>query len=80
MAEKFGVRPHLFTAWAMGRYAALRNLKYLAYPFYLRRMVERVARIYVLSRVLGTEIKGLPEEVVDEERGMFEVFRDDKKI
>src|SRR5439155_24380370 len=24
---------HLFTTWQMGRYTALRNFKYLAYPF-----------------------------------------------
>src|SRR5262245_1329127 len=28
----------------MGRYTSLRNFKYLAYPFFLERMVERCAR------------------------------------
>src|SRR3954469_17293734 len=42
--EKFKVQLHEFTLWKMGRYAALRNFKYLAFPFFLRRLVERVAR------------------------------------
>lgn len=36
-----GVRLHLFRTWKMGRYAALRNLKYLAYPAALTRFVAR---------------------------------------
>lgn len=43
VASKFGVRLHEFTAWQMGRYAAFRNLKYLAYPFFLQRMVRGAA-------------------------------------
>jgi glycosyltransferase involved in cell wall biosynthesis len=35
---------HLFDTWQMGRYASLRNIKYLAFPFFLQRMVERAAR------------------------------------
>src|SRR5882762_8945894 len=42
--KKFGVELHLFSTWQMGRYTSLRNFKYLAYPFFLQRMVERVAR------------------------------------
>ena len=42
--KKFGVRLHLFTAWQMGRYASLRNFKYLLYPSFLQRMVARAAR------------------------------------
>jgi glycosyltransferase involved in cell wall biosynthesis len=42
--EKFKVEVHEFTLWKMGRYAALRNFKYLLFPFFLRRLVERVAR------------------------------------
>jgi len=42
--KKFGIRLHQFTKWPMGRYAKLRNLKYLAYPFFLERMVAAVAR------------------------------------
>ncbi len=38
---KFKIHLHEFTLWKMGRYAALRNFKYLAYPFFLQRMVER---------------------------------------
>lgn len=43
VVARFQVHPHLFTAWTMGRYASLRNLKYLLYPFWLQRMVERAA-------------------------------------
>src|ERR1044071_608298 len=41
--EKFKVQLHEFTLWKMGRYAALRNFKYLLYPFFLQRLVERTA-------------------------------------
>lgn len=34
--KEFGVELHEFTLWQMGRYAALRNFKYLAYPFFLK--------------------------------------------
>ena len=44
VAKKFGVRLHQFTKWPMGRYARLRNLKYLAYPFFLERMVAVAAQ------------------------------------
>jgi glycosyltransferase involved in cell wall biosynthesis len=44
VAQKFGIRLHLFNTWPMGRYARLRNFKYLAYPFFLERMVARAAR------------------------------------
>lgn len=39
VAKRFGVRLHPFEKWEMGRYARLRNFKYLAYPFFLERMV-----------------------------------------
>ncbi|HEX4349589.1 MAG TPA: glycosyltransferase family 4 protein [Verrucomicrobiae bacterium] len=39
VAKKFGIRLHQFEKWEMGRYAKLRNFKYLAYPFFLERMV-----------------------------------------
>ena len=39
VARKFGVELHQFQKWEMGRYAKLRNFKYLAYPFFLERMV-----------------------------------------
>ena len=42
--EKFRIHLHLFTAWQMGRYASLRNFKYLLYPSFLQRMVARAAR------------------------------------
>ena len=40
VAEKFGVQLHPFEKWEMGRYAKFRNFKYLAYPFFLERMVR----------------------------------------
>jgi glycosyltransferase involved in cell wall biosynthesis len=42
--KKFGVRLHEFKKWPMSRYARMRNLKYLAYPFFLKRMVAAAAR------------------------------------
>jgi glycosyltransferase involved in cell wall biosynthesis len=42
--KKFGVKLHQFNRWQMGRYAKLRNFKYLAYPFFLERMVSAAAR------------------------------------
>jgi len=42
--KKFNIRLHPFTKWQMGRYAKLRNFKYLAYPFFLERMVAAAAR------------------------------------
>src|SRR5256884_2456902 len=41
---EFGVDLHPFASWQMGRYTSLRSFKYLAYPFFLQRMVERAAR------------------------------------
>lgn len=43
VAARFGVTLHLFTRWAMGRYATRRNLKYLLYPSALAALVERAA-------------------------------------
>lgn len=42
--KRFGLRLHPFTKWPMGRYARLRNVKYLAYPYFLERMVAETAR------------------------------------
>jgi glycosyltransferase involved in cell wall biosynthesis len=44
VAKKFGIKLHPFTKWQMGRYAKLRNFKYLAYPFFLEHMVAAAAR------------------------------------
>jgi glycosyltransferase involved in cell wall biosynthesis len=44
VAQNFGVRLHQFEKWEMGRYAKLRNFKYLAYPFFLERMVAAAGR------------------------------------
>jgi len=48
-----GLQCHLFTTWQMGRYTPLRNFKYLAYPFFLQRMVERGARRVRFDLVLS---------------------------
>ena len=42
--KKFGARLHPFTRWQMDRYAKFRNFKYLAYPFFLERLVAAAAR------------------------------------
>jgi len=42
--KKFRIRLHQFSRWAMGRYARLRNFKYVLYPFFLQRMVAEAAR------------------------------------
>ena len=42
--SKFHIHLHLFNRWRMGRYAALRNFKYLLYPYFLQRMVAEAAR------------------------------------
>lgn len=39
--RKFKVHLHEFTLWKMGRYAALRNFKYVFYPFFLQSLVEK---------------------------------------
>ncbi len=43
VAAEFGIAIHPFTTWPMGRTTALRSLKYLAYPFFLERLVRRSA-------------------------------------
>jgi glycosyltransferase involved in cell wall biosynthesis len=48
-----GLQFHPFTSWQMGRYASLRNFKYLAYPFFLQRLVERAARHVRFDLVLS---------------------------
>jgi len=42
--KKFRVRLHLFDKWQMGRYTKWRNFKYLAYSFFLQRMVADAHR------------------------------------
>lgn len=44
VVRRFQIQLHPFTQWSMGRYARLRNFKYLAYPFFLERMVAAAAR------------------------------------
>jgi glycosyltransferase involved in cell wall biosynthesis len=43
LEKKFCIKIHPFTAWQMGRYTSFRNLKYLAYPFFLERLVKNNA-------------------------------------
>ena len=40
ISARFGATLHPFTRWRMGRYARLRNLKYLLYPGALARLVR----------------------------------------
>jgi glycosyltransferase involved in cell wall biosynthesis len=51
--EKFHIHLHQFTAWQMGRYARLRNFKYLLYPSFLQRMVARAARTVKFDLLLS---------------------------
>jgi glycosyltransferase involved in cell wall biosynthesis len=44
LEAKFRIKIHPFTTWQMGRNTSLRNLKYLAYPFFLKRLVKKTAR------------------------------------
>ena len=44
VAKKFGIQLQQFEKWEMGRYAKLRNFKYLAYPFFLERMVAAAGK------------------------------------
>lgn len=53
VTAEYGVVPHLFRRWAMGRYASLRTPKYLAYPWLLERMVERAARTTTFDLILS---------------------------
>jgi glycosyltransferase involved in cell wall biosynthesis len=51
--KKFGIKIHPFTTWKMGRYAKLRNAKYLAYPIFLERLVKRAAQSVKLDVLLA---------------------------
>lgn len=53
VARQFNIRLHPFTKWQMGRYAKRRNLKYLAYPFFLERMVAEAARELKFDRLFS---------------------------
>jgi glycosyltransferase involved in cell wall biosynthesis len=44
---------HQFTKWHLDRYTRLRNFKYLAYPFFLERMVENAAREIKFDLILS---------------------------
>lgn len=51
--KKFRIHLHQFTAWQMGRYARLRNFKYLLYPSFLQRMIARAARTIKFDLLLS---------------------------
>ena len=51
--KKFRIHLHQFTAWQMGRYARLRNFKYLLYPSFLQRMVAGAARTIKFDLLLS---------------------------
>jgi glycosyltransferase involved in cell wall biosynthesis len=51
--KRFGIHLHLFTKWKMGRYARLRNVKYLFYPHFLEGMVVEAARSLKFDLVLS---------------------------
>jgi glycosyltransferase involved in cell wall biosynthesis len=53
VAKQFGIHLQLFRTWQMGRYTSLRNFKYLAYPIFLQRLVERVAKTTRFDAVLS---------------------------
>ncbi|MBU6400349.1 MAG: glycosyltransferase family 4 protein [Verrucomicrobia bacterium] len=53
VAARFGIQIHEFKAWRMGRYTALRNFKYLLYPFFLERLVQARARSVPFDLVLS---------------------------
>ena len=50
---EFHIRLHQFSKWKMGRYARLRNLKYLLYPFLLERMAAVAAQETKFDLVLS---------------------------
>ena len=51
--QRFRIRLHQFSRWKMGRYANLRNVKYLLYPFFLENMVAEAARNIKFDLVLS---------------------------
>lgn len=51
--QRFQVRLHQFSKWKMGRYAKMRNVKYLLYPFSLERMVLAASREINFDLVLS---------------------------
>lgn len=44
------------------------------------RMVERTAKIYVITKTLGGDIRELPEDVLDDEEEVYDLFKEDKKV
>jgi len=70
VASQFGIHLHAFEKWEMGRYAKFRNFKYLAYPFFLERMVaggreqfDLIFSQHAISAVAAGKLKrrlGLP--------------------
>lgn len=55
IARSHRIVVHPFTGWAMGRYTAHRNLKYLAYPLALARHADRTLR--ALRSSSGSDVR-----------------------
>jgi hypothetical protein len=53
--------------------------KYLKGALTIVRMVENAIEVYMKAATLG-EQRVLNEEVVENEKEMFEIFKEDKKI
>lgn len=51
--QRFHVHLHQFNKWKMGRYAKMRNVKYILYPFFLERMVSSAARTVKFDLLLS---------------------------
>ncbi|MBI4660407.1 MAG: glycosyltransferase family 4 protein [Verrucomicrobia bacterium] len=51
--REFGIHLRLFKSWRMGRYTSFRSAKYLAYPFFLQRMVAHAHRAAPFDLVLS---------------------------
>ncbi len=51
--QRFRIHLHQFKKWKMGRYAKMRNVKYLLYPFFLENIVAEIAREIKFDLVLS---------------------------
>jgi glycosyltransferase involved in cell wall biosynthesis len=51
--KRFGVKLQQFATWEMGRYTKLRNPKYLIYPSFLQRLVERTAGSHLYDLIFS---------------------------
>jgi L-fuculose-phosphate aldolase len=53
---------------------------HLAGALKVLRMVERVAQIYLLGRIMGPDNKEIPEDIVDQGKDEFDIFKESKRI